>query len=67
MVALVEVYPVFDFRPMTYLAALEDLPIRGLLWGHQGVALGIVYRNKDGSTISRMFAGDTRGFCNSLL
>lgn len=37
-------YPVFDFRPMNYLAAHADLPIRGLLWGYQGVALGIVYR-----------------------
>lgn len=37
-------YPVFDFRPMNYLAAYADLPIRGLLWGYQGVALGIVYR-----------------------
>ena len=44
MAALVEVYPVFDFRPMNYLAAHADLPIRRLARGYQGVALGIVYR-----------------------
>lgn len=44
MVALVEVYPVFDFRPMNYLAAIADLPIRRFARGYQGVALGIFYR-----------------------
>lgn len=44
MVALVEAYPVFDFRPMNYLAAHADLPVRRLARGYQGVALGIVYR-----------------------
>ena len=43
VVALVEAYPVFDFRPMNYHAAHADLPIRRLARGYQGVALGIVY------------------------
>lgn len=44
MVALVDVYPVFDFRPMNYFAAHADLSIRRLARGYQDVALGIVYR-----------------------
>ena len=55
-VALVEVYPVFDFRPMNYLAAHADLPIRRLAMGYQGVALSIVYRIR----ITARFRGCSR-------
>lgn len=54
---------------MNYLAAHADLPIRGLLWDYQGVALGIVYRIRMAARFlgcSREIRGDFVIFFYSL-